>query len=118
MREEEVERIEGLEAWDDHIERYTEASRRSLAKCFRMPERDGEGEGVEFKGHRHRLRLRPTAMFLMILLAGHAVVSQKAVHETSVKAPTLVDMSTPECTADEIRKITSRIDPRLALRVD
>jgi hypothetical protein len=65
-----------------------EASRPSLAKCFRIPELDGrEGEGVEFKRYRHQLRLRPVMMMMMMSLAENAIVSQtqRAVHEISVK---------------------------------
>jgi hypothetical protein len=63
---------------------YTEVSRRSPAKCFRILELDGEGEGVEFKRHRRPLRL--TAMLMMMILhAENAVASQRAVHETLVK---------------------------------
>ena len=51
---------------------YTKASRPLPAKCFRIPELDGEGE--EFKKQRHRLRLIAILM-IMILYAENAVAS-------------------------------------------
>jgi hypothetical protein len=118
IREEEVERIEGREAWEDHIQRVY-GGIQTLAGEVLQDARAGRG--------RRRRRVQKARASIEIetdsdvdygpscrkrrRISGHSDGGSRDISE----APTLVDMNTPERTVDEDREITSRINPRLAV---